>query len=78
MSALCYTKFDYNGEWLGFVDYIGRIMGTPHPPRTSKEEEELAVQNAMEPLVISVYRNARGSWDEMFADCVKKRDRISC
>lgn len=60
MASLLYTKFNYNGEWLGLVDYIDRIMGTPHPPRTSKKEEERAVANAIERPIIAVHRNACG------------------
>lgn len=60
MSSLLYTKFDYNGEWLGLVDYIDRIMSTPHPPRTSKKEEERAVANAIERPIIVIHRNACG------------------
>lgn len=58
MTSLLYTKFNYNGEWVGLVEYIDRIMGTPHPPRTSKKEEELAVQNAIERPIIVIHRNA--------------------
>lgn len=60
MASLLYTKFNYNGEWLGLVDYIDRIMGTPHPPRTSKREEECAVQSAIERPIIAIYRSAYG------------------
>lgn len=70
MASLLYTKFDCNGEWFGLVDYIDRMMGAPHPPRSIKEEER-AVQNAIERPVISIYQNARGAWAEMFADCIR-------
>lgn len=60
MASLLYTKFDCDGERLGLVDYIDRILGTPHPPRTSKREEECAVQNAIERPVIAIYRSACG------------------
>lgn len=59
MSSLLYTKFDYNGEWLGLVDYIDRMMSTKHPIRTIKEEER-AVANAIERPIIAIHRNARG------------------
>ncbi len=60
MASLLYTKFAYNGEHLGLVDYIDRILGTPHPPRTSKKEEECAVRSAIERPIIAIHRNACG------------------
>lgn len=59
MPSLLYTKFNYNGEWLGLADYIGRILGAKHPIRTIKEEER-AVANAIERPIIVIHRNARG------------------
>lgn len=60
MASLFYTKFNYNGELLGLVDCIDRILGMPHPPRTSKREEECAVQSAIERPIIAIYRSAYG------------------
>lgn len=57
MDSVLYTKFYYNGEKVGLVDYIDRIMGTKHPIRT-KEEEECAVQLAIERPIIVIHRNA--------------------
>lgn len=59
MTSLLYTKFNYNGEWVGLVDYIDRMMGTPRKSRFIKEEER-AVANAIEHPIIAIYRNARG------------------
>lgn len=70
MSSLLYTKFNYDGERLGLVDYIDRMMGTPHPPRSIKEEER-AVQNAIERPVISIYQNTHGTGPDHFADCMR-------
>lgn len=60
MDSVLYTKFYYNNEWLGLADYIDRILGTPHPPRVTKREEECAVQLAIERPIIIIHRNACG------------------
>lgn len=60
MTSLLDIEFNYNGEWVGLVEYIARIMGTPHPPRTSKKDEECAVANAIERPIITIHRNACG------------------
>lgn len=57
MTSLLYTKFYYNNEMLGLVDYIDRILGTKHPIRT-KNEEEYAVRDAIERPIIVIHRNA--------------------
>lgn len=57
MESLLYTEFYYNGERLGLAAYIDRIMSTPHPPRSIKEEEA-AVANAIEHPIIVIHRNA--------------------
>ncbi len=64
MPSLLYTKFNHNGEWVGLVDYIDRMMGAPHPPRSIKEEER-AVQDAMERPILAIHRSACGRlvWD---------------
>lgn len=41
------------------------MLGTPHPPRVNKQEEERAVANAIERPVIAIHRNARG---QLFCD----------
>jgi hypothetical protein len=71
MASLLYTKFDCDGERLGLVDYIDRILGTPHPPRVTKKEEELAVQNAIERPVVAIYQNTHGTGPDHFADCIR-------
>lgn len=71
MASLLYTKFNYNGEWLGLVDYIDRIMGTPHPSRTSKREEECAVQSAIERPVLAIHKTACGRLACEAADCIR-------
>lgn len=59
MTSLLYTKFDCDGEWLWLVEYIERMLGTPHPPRSIKDEER-AVANAIERPIIAIHRNAWG------------------
>lgn len=59
MSSLLYAKFNYNGEWVGLVDYIDRMLGTPRKSRFIKEEER-AVANAIERPIITIHRNACG------------------
>lgn len=58
MVSLLDIEFHYNGEWVRLADYIDRMLGTPHPPRVSKTEEECAVRDAIERPVISIHRNA--------------------
>ena len=59
MVSLLNIEFHYNGEWLGLAAYIDRILSTPHPPRSIKEEE-CAVANVIERPIIAVHRNACG------------------
>lgn len=57
MESLLYAEFHYNGERLGLAAYIDRILSTPHPPRSIKEEER-AVANAIERPIIVIHLNA--------------------